>query len=46
MGIGEFDRALAAARAGRYDFSYRERIPAEFRYRAPAFASSAGRGLA
>jgi hypothetical protein len=46
MAIGEFDRALTAARAGRYDFSYLERIPAEFRYRAPPYAPTAGRGLA
>jgi hypothetical protein len=30
--LGEFDSALAAARIGRYDFSYLVRIPPQFRF--------------
>jgi hypothetical protein len=30
--IAEFDRALIAARLGRYDFSYLVRIPPQFRF--------------
>jgi hypothetical protein len=46
MAIAEFDRALSAARAGSYDFSYLVRIPPQFRYSAAAFAPSAGHSLA
>jgi hypothetical protein len=33
---GEFDRAVLAARSGRYDFSYLVRIAPEFQFGAPA----------
>ena len=34
--LAEFDRAVLAARSGRYDFSYLERIPPEFQSSVPA----------
>lgn len=38
----EFDRALVAARAGSYDFSYLERIPPQFRSGASTAKSRPG----
>jgi hypothetical protein len=46
MAIAEFDRAVRAARAGRYDFSYLVRIPPQFRSGASAFPQTAGGSLA
>src|SRR5262245_54360704 len=40
----EFDRALVAARAGSYDFSYLERISPQFRSGVPAAQGRPGTG--
>ena len=40
--IADFDRALVAARTGSYDFSYLERIPAQFRFGMTAPRERAG----
>ena len=46
LSTAEFDRALRAARAGRYNFSYLVRIPPQFRSGAAAFAPPAAARLA
>jgi hypothetical protein len=42
----EFDRALLAARTGRYDFSYLVRIPPQFPSSAAVYTRPAASGLA